>query len=220
MRLIALMLVLLAASSTLHSEEVQYVSDELVVQLRSGPTFSHRILKALSSGTRLNVLEMTEEDKWARVKTQDDLEGWIPAQYMSSQPAARDILKSVNNQLAKLQQQNASLKQELAEMAQKEQQAQRQLRDLDSNSKSLSEQLDTIKSVSANAIQLNTDNKRMLQENQELKNEVDVLTTDNQRLHDARNNDEFMNGAFAVLLGVFITLLVPRMWPQKRTDWA
>jgi SH3 domain protein len=28
-----------------------------------------------------------------------------------------------------------------------------------------------------------------------------------------------MNGAFAVLIGVMITLMVPRLWPKKSSEW-
>ena len=220
MRKFALMLVLLAASSQLYSQETKYIVDELVVQLRSGPSFNHRILKGLISGTKLTVLETSEDEKWTRVKTRGELEGWIPAQYLTTEPAARNVLISVNKQLDSLQQQNAALKQQLSDIAEKEHQAQQQVNNLSNNSESLSKELEHIKEVSANAVQLDIDNKRLVQENQVLKNEMDVLSTDNQRLHDARESEEFMNGAFAVLIGVFITLLVPRLWPKKSSEWA
>ena len=49
-----------------------------------------------------------------------------------------------------------------------------------------------------------------------LRSQIEVLEADNQRLQDQLDSEAFMNGAFAVLLGVLITLLVPRLWPKRR----
>lgn len=214
-----LLLALLVFSSLLHSQEIRYVNDVLVIQLRTGPSFNHRNFKGLTSGARLVVLETTDDGAWAHVKAGEE-QGWVPTQYLTEEPAARDQLKAANRQLEKLKQQNASLQQQLAEVSQQLQQAQSELDSLSSQKSNLDAELQEIKAVSSNAIQLNSDNARLLQENEALKNQVDVLSTDNQRLSDARKSDEFMNGAFAVLIGVFITLLVPRLWPKKRTEWA
>ena len=220
MKKIALMLVLLASSGLLHSEEIRYVNDVLVIQLRTGPSFNHRNFKGLTSGTKLTLLETSDDEKWSHVKTPTGEDGWVPTQYLSSDPAARDVLKVVRQQLDNARRENDELKQQLADVTATAQAANQKLDNLNGQNNNLSKELDNIKSVSANAIQLNSDNKRLLQENQELKNRVDVLGTDNQRLKDARNSEQFMNGAFAVLIGVFITLLVPRLWPKKRSDWA
>lgn len=217
---IVLFLTLITVSGILHSEEIRYVNDELVVQLRTGPTFNHRNFRGLNSGARLVLLETSEDGKWARVRTRNDEEGWLPTQYLSPEPAARDVLKTVRQQLEKVKEENAALNNELAKVSDSEKDVRAQLTQASDRSESLSEELEHIKSVSANAVQLDQDNKRLLQDNQVLKNQVDVLATENQRLKDAKSNNEFMNGAYAVLIGVFITLLVPRLWPRKRDEWA
>lgn len=217
---VILIILLTAFSANLHSSEVRYVNDVLVVQLRTGPSFSHRILKGLTSGTKLTLLETTDEDKWARVKAGDELEGWVPTQYLTTEPAARDILITVNRKLENTEQENIALKKHLAEIKANANETGSELSSISKEKDSLASELAHIKEVSANAIQLDQDNKKLLLENQTLKNEVDVLTTENQRLKDAKNSNEFMNGAYAVLIGVFITLMVPRLWPRKRDDWA
>ena len=44
-----------------------YVTDQLEITLRSGPTLENRILKMLVSGTSLETLE--EREGWTRVRT-------------------------------------------------------------------------------------------------------------------------------------------------------
>lgn len=214
------LILLLVACGYAHSEETRYINDVLVVQLRTGPSFSHRNFKGLTSGSKITLLETSEDGNWARVTTQSGDEGWVPSQYLSTEPAARDILISVKRQLESALQQNASLKQQLAETNQDAKQSTSELSSVSRQNAELEKELEEIKSVSANAIELHKNNQTLLLENQTLKNEVDVLTTENQRLNDARDSNEFMNGAYAVLIGVFITLLVPRLWPKKRNDWA
>ena len=47
--------------------EKRYVSDQLWLQMRSGPGNEFRILKTLSSGTHLIYLEMTENKKYTKL---------------------------------------------------------------------------------------------------------------------------------------------------------
>ncbi|HEB28320.1 MAG TPA: TIGR04211 family SH3 domain-containing protein [Porticoccus sp.] len=215
------MLILLAVSSQLYSEETVYIRDQLYVPLRSGTTMQHRIVhKGLVSGTPLTVIETSEDKKYSHVRTKRGTEGWIQTQYLSPEPAGRDLVKVANKTIATLEQKNNELSQQLNNIKSKQKSTQTQLTKLTSNNNQVTKELENIKTVSAGAIQLNSDNKILLEENQKLKNELDVLNTEQQRLTDNHENDAFLNGAFAVLIGVMITLLVPRAWPKKSTDWA
>lgn len=221
MKLIALALILLSVSSELHSQEIRYIRDQLWVPLRSGPSAQHRIVhKGLISGTQMTVLSTNDDKTYSQIRTRNGTEGWIQTQYLSEEADARSMLAGARATADKLRQQNASLKKELATYREKNAQAKTQLSGLSSQSSELARELEQIKTVSANAIQLNADNQRLLEETQRLRNEVDVLVTDNQRLNDEKDNDAFLNGAFAVLIGVMIALIVPRLRPKKATDWA
>jgi SH3 domain protein len=57
---------------------------------------------------------------------------------------------------------------------------------------------------------------------EELRSQVEMLKAENLRLVDKIDSEEFLNGALAVLLGVIITLVVPRLWPKRRksSSWA
>ncbi len=221
MRTIVLLLILLGTSNSVFAQETRYIRDVLYVPLRSGQTTQHRIVhKGLVSGTPVTLITLNEDETYSHVRTQGGIEGWIQTQYLSDEPAARDQLATAEQRIEQLQQSNSNLNQQLSSLKQEEQQAKNQLAQITTESNALNNELTSIKEISANAIQLNSDNQRLLEENQMLKNEVDVLSTDNQRLIDEKNNEDFLNGAFAVLIGVFITLIVPRLWPKKSTDWA
>jgi len=216
-----LTLLLLTASCQVLSEEIRYIRDELYVPLRSGQSPQHRIVhKGLISGTKLTILETSADGDYSRVRTRKGTEGWIQTQYLSPEPAAKNVLKIANANLAKLQQENIELKQQLKQLGSKDRETQNVLSELEASNQKMAKELADIKAISADAIQLNEDNHRLLESNQILKNEIDILSTDNKRLTDNKENDAFLNGAFAVLIGVMLTLLIPRAWPKKSTDWA
>jgi SH3 domain protein len=83
-------------------------------------------------------------------------------------------------------------------------------------------ELAEIRRISSNALTLDGENRRLVEESEVLKSRIEVLEADNQRLLDSGENEAFINGALAVGLGVMITLLVPRLWPKRRrsTSWA
>jgi len=160
MKSLALFLVLLATSNHLHSEEIRYIRDQLYVPLRSGQTMQHRIVhKGLVSGTAVTIEETSEDDKYSLVRTKRGTEGWIQTQYLSAEPAGRDLYKTANEKLGKVQQQNTLLSQQLNTLKTKDKQSQKKLSSLLSEGDKLGKELSSIKDISANAIQLNSDNK-------------------------------------------------------------
>ena len=208
-------------SSQAISQETRYIRDTLFVPLRSGQSYKHRIVhKGLVSGTALTLLELSEDESYSFVKTEQGIEGWLQSQYLTDQPSARSQLATVQAHNQKLQTQNLAMNKELDSLKKQYADAKLAVSKLTQQQQSTSEELTEIKDISANALTLKQDNKRLLQQNQELLNEVDMLKADNQRLNDSIDNEDFMNGALAVLIGVIITLLVPRLWPRKSTDWA
>ena len=207
-------------SSSLYAETVKYISDAMTVPLRTGPTNRYRISNNLKVGARLTVLEVSEDGVFSKIRTYRGTEGWIRTQYLTDKPAAKDLLTAANKRVSQLQSSQKQLKTELAELKKSKQNTDKDLKQMSVAHDRVSQQLTEIKTISGRSLELNRDNDRLLHENEALKNEVDVLKADNQRLSDEADSDAFMNGAFAVLLGVLITLLIPRMMPKKKTDWG
>ena len=84
------------------------------------------------------------------------------------------------------------------------------------------EELTEVKRISGNALSLDSSNRRLIKEAQVMNTRIEVLEADNQRLKDSQDTRAFINGALAVLLGVVIALVVPRLRPKPRSSssWA
>lgn len=214
---------LLALPSPLHAQgggEVRYITDQLYVPLRSGKSQSHRILhKGLPSGTRVTVLETDPEAGYSLVRTNRGLEGWILSRYLDSRPVAASRLAEVSAKLERLEAENRELKQSFGKAAGTAKSAQQTIAELEKENERLSEELEEIKRISANAIKLDREYQVLSEAKQMLKDKVDVLETENSRLREDKENEAFLNGAFAVILGIFAAIVIPRLKPRKRSEW-
>ena len=79
--------------------DTRYVSDRLIISVRSGQNNKNNVLGYIRSGTPVDVLE--EDGPYLKIKTENGIEGWVQAQYIiSEQPKAlivRDLRNEINN---------------------------------------------------------------------------------------------------------------------------
>ena len=220
MKIIIVCLFLSTLSSLLSAQETRYILDELYVPLRSGQGTKFRIVhKGLPSGTKVTVLEESGDGKYSRVTTARGTEGWLQSQYLSNIPAGRDLYRQAQVTINQLEKKNNTLQLQLNKLTTDNLQLQQQLKSTTVSNENVNRELAEIRSISSNVIQINTDNQELLEENQALKNQVDVLSTKTKRLEDDESNEAFLNGALSVIIGVMITLIVPRLWPKKKENW-
>jgi len=88
-------------------------------------------------------------------------------------------------------------------------------------SSELMAELTRIKDIAANSINLERRNGELLQENQKIRNELEVLTAENERMKAGKESDFMLLGAGLVLGGVLLALLIPMLKPTRKNDnWA
>lgn len=218
-RLIALIL-LTALCLPLHARTV-YIDDTLYAPLRSGEGTQFRILhNGLRSGTPLELLERSESG-YSRVRTPDGLEGWIVTRFLSEQPIARDRLAAAQQELEKAKSQLSELRATLAQTQAERDQLAASEQQLENRSGDLAEKLKELRAISSDAINLKERNEEMQESIQRLRNEVEVLTAEKERLEAKSESDFMLLGAGLVVLGIILALLVPALKPSKKHDnWA
>jgi SH3 domain protein len=92
--------------------EIRYVTDELRLSLFELINSKGKLLKRLNSGDELELLE--EEGFFAKVRTQDGIEGWTKAGFLIREKPARAQLVELQQQHDRL---NSQLKQSQAQLS-------------------------------------------------------------------------------------------------------
>jgi SH3 domain protein len=222
LRTLSLMLLIFISAGS-QAQDIRYVSDKQYIPLRSGAGSDYRIVhRGIPSGTRLNVQQSSSDGVWAEITTDGGTNGWIRSQYLMEQLPAQNKVDGAERKAKELTSKSAQLSQQLQALREKNSTLTSQLNETGSELGQVSDQFTQLKQISGKAVQLDADNRQMVEVSETLRSEVEMLEAENQRLQNKLNSEAFMNGALAVMLGVIITLVVPRLWPKKRrnSSWA
>jgi SH3 domain protein len=199
--------------------ETRYVSDVLQIQLRSGPGTQYRIIKSLQTGSALQLTDSASENGYVQVSI-DGTTGWVASQYLMREPSARQQLSKLQRELEMLKANASPTQARLMELEQENQQLKNQLSETEAQLANTSSELDRITELSGKAVELDQSNSRLRLENSNLINEMDILRIENTRLKEQDSRDFMLYGAFAVLLGVIIALIVPHLTAKKKhSEW-
>jgi SH3 domain protein len=200
--------------------EVRYVSDRLEIQMRSGKSLQHRILRMLPSGTRLEVLETDAEAGWSRVRTPGGKEGWVLTRFLMDNAAARDQLASAQKKLAELEVENGTLKAALDELRNAKGSVEKERTELGRESQRLAQELEEIRRTASSALAIDAENKKLKTQMVAVQREIETLQQENDSLRDRTARDWFMVGAGVIILGILIGLIIPRLRFRRRSSWG
>jgi SH3 domain protein len=217
-----LFILLILTLPSISLAEAMYIDDTLLVPLRSGEGLQFRIVhKGVKSGTKVELIGHNASSGYSHVRTPDGIAGYLPTRYLVKNEIARDRLVRVSAQLEKSQAKSKQLQTDFNELQAAYNTLSANHKQLTEQSESTSSELKKVKTISSNALSLDQRNRELRETNQELKNEVELLTTDNQRLKDKSETSFMAIGAALVLLGVILALIVPWLKPTKKNDsWA
>jgi len=210
-------------SAATQAQDIRYISDKQYIPLRSGAGTDYRIThRGLPSGTRLTAKQLSADGEWAEITTDGGSSGWMRAQYLMTQAPAQTKLEEALRRAEQATQSSAELQATLDQLETERGELLNAVTDTDSELETVADELTKLKQISGKALQLDQDNQRLVVASETLRSEVEMLQSENQRLQDKLDSEDFLNGALAVFLGVIITLVVPRLWPKRRksSSWA
>lgn len=112
----AFLLGLAVSTGALAQDQFRYVTDELAIALREGPSGDAATRGVLTSGARVQLLERRESSGYARVRMSDGKEAWILERYLTTEPIARVRVERAEKELAAAQAELKKLKEENARL--------------------------------------------------------------------------------------------------------
>lgn len=214
-RLAGAVLLSSALIMTVQAQEQRYVEDTRAVPLREAAGLDQKTLLDLPTGIPVIVVQEQRETGWALVRTREGTEGWVPLRFLKREPGARYQVVNALRLLGQPDDGSVTLTAAI-------EQGRKELSDMAAARDALQAELAELKQVSSNATQLDASNRELSEQVHVLKNRIGVLEADNQRLRDDSWQKWFINGVWATGIGGLLTLLLPRLIPQRkrRSEWV
>ena len=211
-KVLALTFILIAFKVS--AESFVYITDQIDIPIRSDQNFGNNIIRVLPSGTELSLLQSTE-DGWAQIQF-DDTIGWIKSFYLSKDPAAREELKKLTRTsntnkllISKLASEKEVLENELSLLKQEN-------TDLSIQSSKSQAEKEHIEQIYQDALKLEHENEKHIQEKLQLKVELQLADNNTQIQKDTSSRNWFIVGAIVLFFGMIIGFIVPGILNRKR----
>ncbi len=217
--LISISAVIFLSINIAHAK-TRYVTDIFQVTLRSGKSTQNEIVRMLPSGTALEVMESDKKTGYTRVRTPSGKEGWVLTRYLMDLPSARARLSRAETKLAQAEQQLSKIKQESNVLGKQQNTLESERKKLSDQNRKLSRELARIKQISANAIQMSSENQRLKKQMAENDREIQFLQQENASLQDRSSRDWFIVGALVVVASMIFGILLTRIRWKKKSSWG
>ena len=209
-----LILFLILLTFKVSADSFVYITDQLDIPIRSDKNFGENIIRLLPSGTELSLLQSTE-DGWAQIQF-DDTIGWIKSFYISIDPPARQELKKLTRSynankllISKLGSEKEALESELLILKQEN-------TDLVIQSSKSQAEKEHIEQIYQDALKLEHENEKHIQEKLQLKTELQLAENNTQIQKDTSSRNWFIVGAIVLFFGMIIGFVVPGLLNRRR----
>lgn len=198
--------------------KTQYVSDHLIITVRTGQGAQFQIIKTLESGEHVKVLEITDTG-YTRIEASDGIEGWVRSQYLAEEPVASEKLEKANARLERTRTALAKIKQSYATLKTEHQTLSKDQTSLSTNKKQLDAELARLNEVAKKPILLDKQNRKLQQKNVTLEKDLQRLNQENHSLKDRSQREWFIAGALVLFGGIILGLIIPKLRGRKRSAW-
>ncbi len=222
MRAVVLILggLLMVAWTGAAAQQTRYVSEELEVGVRGGPSNQNRIVSAVRAGQPVTVMEQSG-DGWSRVRLPSGNEAWILTRYLQDEPHSRERLAEVEAELAEIRSGADDQEGRIAELLDRRNELTTERDELQAQITDMEAELEELRDIAERPQEIQRENRRLEQElieardsADEYRRQVEVMQADSQRKW-------FMTGALvtvgSVILGIILTRIPTR---RRRSDWV
>ena len=197
------------------AESFVYITDQVEIPIRSeSTTQGNNLIRTLPSGTKLSILQATE-DGWTQVQYEDTT-GWIISRYLSNSPPARQELEKISIE-------NSTNKLMVSKLQGEKEQLENELLSLkDDNSKlaiqssKAKAEKEHIEQIYQDALKLEHENEKLMQESLQLKTELQLANNNSQIEQDTSSRNWFIVGALVLFFGMMIGFILPNLMKRKR----
>jgi len=201
------------------SAQTRYVSDELVITLRTGPSTQNAIVRNLTTGDSVTLLEQSADGNYQRVRTETGVEGWVLTRYLTDTPVAQSRLATAERNLTQARARVTELESTVSSLTEQLAVVSQRLQEAEAAASNLNLELGDVRTASANALTIRDQNEGLRRRLNERDLEVEELMTQNAELASRANREWFLLGAGVLVAGIVLGLIIPSLRRKRRTDW-
>lgn len=212
----SLLLVLLSFGA---GAQTRYISDELTITFRTGPSNQNAIIRNLTSGTRVQIIGERTESGWVQVSLQDGTEGWVLTQYLQTDPTAGLRLATATRELDTLRERAAGLEQQVSALEAELNQTAQSLAETETSAAQTGAELADIRTAAAAALETRQQNDTLRQRLAEMTSAAAVAELEIDELRRSERQSWFMVGAAVLFGGILIGLVAPSLKRKRRSSW-
>jgi len=193
--------------------DTYYVSDAFQVTMRTGPAVDRKIVKILSSGQPLEMVE--KGDEWSQIRLPDGQEGWALTRFLTSSTPARLRLEALQRRFDALKERAAKGDTQASTLAEENKSLQTQLTQTTKQLEATTADYDSLRQASADVLKIKSDRDRLATQTAAQSDRIARLESDLSAARSKRNLYWFLGGAgvFVVGLGFGLALRSKRRRP-------
>jgi SH3 domain protein len=200
--------------------QTRYISDSIPITLRTGPSLENRIVRNLTAGERVEVIGVDEANGYSQIRlVRDGTEGWVLTRYLQSEPIARERLAAVEQNLTAARARVTELEAQVAALTEDLTRTREELETTRNAHKDVSAELQDIRSVSSNVLDLREQNEQLRRRVAEAEERINRLAMENTELASDARQSWFLVGAGVLFGGILIGLVAPNFRRKKRSSW-
>jgi len=220
--IITLFVGILFSVTALSAKNIQYVSDELTIPMRSGTTNAHKILKFLNSGEALEIIEVSDDEKHALVTPVADgsKTGWVETNLLMATKSARVRLELASKKIQTLKEKQAEIKKQLTESQSENSKLENIQGQLESKIKSLQSTLTRLRKNASDPIRIAEENEQLIEQLAIAKQQAEDLTQENIILGDHNIKQWFLIGAAVSIGSLILGIVLTRIRWKKKESWG
>ena len=204
--------------SSLTFAKVQYVSDELGINMRSGKGNGFKIVNFIKSGTALTVLQ--KDSGHTQVKTPKGNQGWVLSRFLIDTPVARTLLAKAQQDVARMKEKYDKMALELSTLKKQRDTLSSSEQSLLENKEILNIELAKLKKIAARPMQLEKENEQLRNELVKIEADNSLIKQEYQALEDNSDHEWFMAGAGVLFGGMILGLILPKLRSgQRKANW-
>ena len=190
------------AAAPAWAQSKMYVTDQLQVTVRSGPSVENKVIHVVNSGEQVDILSAVN-DGWVKVRAESGKEGWMIARYLQEDTPALIKMKKLDPENKTLLARMEELTQSNRELEQSLSQAQGRVAELESAYAKLEKD-------ASDVLALRNTHKKLQEDYASQKDSLNTLSTEVESLRLSSNLKWFLAGAGVLLAGWLIGLAMGR----------